>query len=430
MNDRPSKRSVGYLTSFECLKLSPVTSEVQSTPERAPSYRWLTDPRLRLGLVGSLVLYAVIRLTGLVVLALGSGHAGRDLSERLHSWDGHWFARIASGGYPGYLDLGNVNDETTGAYAFLPGYPSLVRALSWLGVSVNDAGLIITAVAGIVAAAGIYCYVTRLTNNTVGVLAVGLWAALPMSIVLSMMYSEALFVALAVWALYAVLVDQWLTAGVLALAAGLVRTSGLALGIAIFAAAAGYLVRRRRAGETATLRPEVGAIVSVLGVPLWWLYVAIDTGRADGWFAVQDFFWGSRLDFGAGFLSGLWDAVTFSGLANDTSDGLAFVVNFASVAGLLAALIPLVSLGFRVLTDVRWLAPAVYSLVLLGMAIGSAGYLHSKLRFLVPMFPLVIPIAIVLARGRRTTAWSVVVLAALMSAWWGGFMLLAWQYAI
>ena len=401
------------------------------TPPRAPSYRWYADPRLRTGLIGSLALYAVIRLVGMIVLALGADHAGRGLTERLLSWDGRWFAQIAAHGYPGYLDLTDVHDETSGAYAFLPGYPLLVRLVSLLNGNIDHAGLAVTGVAGVVAAVGIYCYVTRLTGRIgVGVLAVGLWAALPMSVVLSMMYSEALFVALAVWALYAVLADRWLTAGLLSLCAGLVRPSGLALGVAVLGAAVFYFAHRRY-DETGprSVRVAVSVVLSVIGVPLWWLYVAIDTGRADGWFAVQDFFWGSHLDFGAGFAHGLWDAATFVGLGRG-GDGVGYVVNFAAVAGLLVASIPLVSLILRAVQDARWLPPMLYALVLLGMAIGSAGYLHSKLRFLVPIFPIVIPVAIVLMRSRRVTPVLVLTVGVLLGAWWGAFMLLVWPYAI
>ncbi len=408
-----------------------MTSEAQVTPQRAPTYNWYADRRLRTGLIGSLVLYAGIRLVGLLVLALGADHAGRSVTERLLSWDGRWFAQIAAHGYPGYINLTNVHDETSGAYAFLPGYPLLVRLVALVTGNIDHAGLAVAGIAGVVAAAGIYCYVTRLTGRiAVGVLAVGLWAALPMSVVLSMMYSEALFVALAVWALYAVLADRWVTAGVLSLCAGLVRPSGIALGIAILGAAVFYFLRRRY-DDTGPrpMRVASSAVLSVVGVPLWWLYVAIDTGRADGWFAVQDFFWGSHVDFGTSFARGLWNAVTFVGV-DSGSAGVGYVVNFAAVVGLLAALVPLTSLVLRAIGDARWLPPMLYALVLLGMAIGSAGYLHSKLRFLVPIFPIVIPVAIVLMRSRRVTPVLVLTIAVLLSAWWGAFMLIVWHYAI
>ncbi|PRZ44398.1 dolichyl-phosphate-mannose-protein mannosyltransferase [Antricoccus suffuscus] len=408
-----------------------MTSEVHETPQRTPPYRWYADPRLRAGLIGSVVLYAGIRLVGMIVLALGVDHAGRSLAERLLSWDGRWFAQIAEHGYPGYINLTDVHDETSGAYAFLPGYPLLVRLVALVTGNIDHAGLAVTGVAGVVAAAGIYCYVTRLSGRIrVGVLAVGLWAALPMSVVLSMMYSEALFVALAVWALYAVLADRWLTAGVLSLCAGLVRPSGIALGVAVIGAAVIYFVRRRYdATGPRPVRVVMSAVLAVIGVPLWWVYVAIDTGRVDGWFAVQDFFWGSHLDFGVSFADGFWDAVTFVGIGHGSS-AVGYIVNFAAVAGLLMALIPLVSLVVRAVGDARWAAPMLYALVLLGMAIGSAGYLHSKLRFLVPIFPIVIPVAIVLMRTRRVTATLVLISAVLLSAWWGAFMLLVWPYAI
>jgi hypothetical protein len=57
-----------------------------------------------------------------------------------------------------------------------------------------------------------------------------------------MTYAEALFCALAIWALLALANGQWLTAGLLTLAAGTVRSTAVALILAVLTAAATAVV--------------------------------------------------------------------------------------------------------------------------------------------------------------------------------------------
>ena len=52
------------------------------------------------------------------------------------------------------------------------------------------------------------------------------------------------------------------------------------------------------------------------------------------------------------------------------------------------------------------------------------------MRLLTPAFPLLLPVALGLARRRIGTAVVVVVAAALASAWFGGYALTIWRYAI
>lgn len=384
----------------------------------------LRDPALRTGFGCALGVFVVVRLIGLAVLGSAAANRGTTLTERLASWDGQWFLEIARFGYPGQIVL-DPSDDTSGRYAFFPGFPWLIRAVHALGPSYEGAGLLITIVAGLVAAAGLYCYTARLAGIAAAVVAVGLWAAMPMSIVLSMVYSEALFVAFAIWALYALLDDRFVLAGGLGLCAGLVRIHGIAVGLAICAAATVYLVRRRGRWPA----PVAGSVIGLLGVPLWWMYSAIDGGRFDGWMAVQRFYWGNYFDFGRYFLTETWRAVSFQGNATG-QDAAGDVVYFATVLGLWVAIGLALNLLWRARRDTAWLAPAVYSLVILGLTVGAYGFLHSKLRYLVPIAPLVIPVAIVLARRGRAASIGGVVVAVIVSAWWGAFVLTVWKYAI
>jgi peptidoglycan/LPS O-acetylase OafA/YrhL len=49
---------------------------------------------------------------------------------------------------------------------------------------------------------------------------------------------------------------------------------------------------------------------------------------------------------------------------------------------------------------------------------------------MLPAFTLLVPVALALARRRRGTALAVVGAAVLASAWFGGYALTGWSYAI
>ncbi|GAB3311156.1 hypothetical protein EK0264_10780 [Epidermidibacterium keratini] len=380
-----------------------------------PLRSWRIELRALAAVVAA---YAAIRTFGLVVL---QGAAGADAYDKLRAWDGAWFIRIATEGYPSELVLITVRDDSSGGLAFFPLYPMLMRALASIGLEPMVAGLVITVIAGIAAAIGIYAVAREVLSPRAAFLAVLLWAALPMSIVLSMVYSEALFTALAAWALWASLRERWLLAGVLGFAAGLTRSVGIAVGIAVTVAAI-LAWRRGRRGW----RPVAGSVVALAGVPTWWVIVAIISGRVDGWFAVQDFFWGSKVDFGADLARVGWQMLTFSGRYDD----LTRVVYSTAVVAMIVCGALAVDLVRRALRDSRWAPLATYAVVAIGLAIGSAGFVHSKVRFIVPVFVLVCALAGAMGRWSLWARVAGVLVMVVVGAWWSTLMLTLWPYAI
>src|SRR5207245_2153309 len=121
-----------------------------------------------------------------------------------------------------------------------------------------------------------------------------LFASAPMAIVLSMTYTEALFCALAVWALVGVLEEWWLLAGVCCALAGLVRPTASALVAAVGLAAIITLVRRRGRGW----QTWVGLLLAPAGLLGYLAWVAQRTGRLSGWFDLQRTGWDSQFDGG------------------------------------------------------------------------------------------------------------------------------------
>jgi hypothetical protein len=359
--------------------------------------------------------YLGVRAIGIGVLALMAG--GSRLVPELTSWDGSWLLAIAEHGYDGVpagmLDaFGNHTPDTP--LGFFPGYPLLVAAVGAVtGGNLVVAGLLVAAVAGVVAAYG----TTRIGelvpdgSRRTGLLLTALFAATPMSVVLSMAYTEALFCALVAWALVGVLREQWVLAGLCAGAAGLVRPTGSAVVAAVGLAALVAVVDRRGGW-----RPWAGGLLAGAGLVGYLTWVAARTGAPDGWFRIQRTGWGWYLDGGAATARYVAGVLTAGERVFDA-------VTVVALVGCL------VLLGLAVTRRTPWPLVVYGALVVLPVW-GTHGLMNAKLRLLVPAFVLLLPVASGLARRRPGTAVAVAAAAALASAWFGGYALTIWRYGI
>jgi hypothetical protein len=145
-------------------------------------------------------------------------------------------------------------------------------------------------------------------------------------------------------------------------------------------------------------------------------YVGWRTGTPTGWFDIQRTGWNSRFDGGASLVRFVGQAVLTGHEAYD----------LAVLLGLTGSIVLLV-------VAVRMRLPwplLVYTAAVLIIVWASDGQIHSRVRLLAPAFPLLLPVALGLARRRTGTAIAVVVAAALASAWFGGYALTIWRYAI
>ncbi|MFE6907054.1 hypothetical protein [Streptomyces erythrochromogenes] len=332
----------------------------------------------------ALGVFAAIRVGGAAVLALAAWWAGRSPVRVLgHSWDSVWYLAIARHGY-GRTQIWPVTGLVQSDYAFFPLYPALVR----LAGGGEWGGLFVSWTAAAVAAVGVYRVGELVAGRRVALLLVALWAAVPHAVVLTLAYTEPLLVALASWSLYALLRERWLLAASLALVAGLTRPTGIAVAAAVTVAALhALLVRRSRA-------PSVWA--AGLLAPAGWLayVVAVGAARDDvtGYFAVQRQ-WGSRFDGGGATLSKVGEVLGGGPVALATAVAALLLGTALLLAVLLFADRPLLPLPLL-----------VYTAVLLVIAVGGAGYFESKPRFLLPAFPLLMPLAAVMARARPRSA--------------------------
>ena len=338
-------------------------------------------------MAAALGLFLAARLLSVAAVALvARATTGRNPFGLLgRSWDSLWYLGIAA---HGYVPTPHLRPGVFSDLAFFPLYPALVRAVHTLTpLGGGEAGLLVSWTAAAVAACGIYAVGARLHGRAVAVALVLLWGLLPHSVVLSMAYTEPVLTAFAAWSLYAVLTGRWLWAGALAALAGLARPNGVAVAAAVLAAAAYEMGRCLRERRGVSHRLWTGAALAPAGWAAYVLWVGHRTGNLlGGYFQVQRL-WGSRFDFGEGALKFVRHLLL-------QGDRLVFPMTMVIVA---AAVV----LYALLIADRAPLLLLVYSGVLLLIVLGGSGYFESKPRFLLPAFPLLLPLARALARTAR-----------------------------
>jgi hypothetical protein len=178
-------------------------------------------------------------------------------------WDGRWYLEIARHGYPHQL----VNEGDGSRWAFFPAFPTAIRALSEVTrLSLPDAAFAVAFVFGLTAALAIWLAVREVSGSRLADRAVLLLVFCPTAYVLSMAYTEGLFLTAAAACLFALSRRYWLTAALCACLAGLTRNTGAVVVLAVLVTALPAAWRGR------TLRPAVAAAVAPLGLVSFMAY--------------------------------------------------------------------------------------------------------------------------------------------------------------
>ncbi|MEW2500895.1 hypothetical protein AB0878_10470 [Amycolatopsis sp. NPDC047767] len=386
-----------------------------STPTAAPAP---TGASARIGYLWAAALYLGVRVVGVVVLALFASSTGQPLLDRLTAWDGQWYLAIADGGYGGITHglvdaAGNFAPHTP--LAFFPLYPFLMHALATgTGLDSTTAGLLISALAGVVAALGVYRLGKRAGNERTGLLLVALWAGAPLSITLSMVYTEALFTAFVAWALVGLVEKRWAPASLCCVAAGLTRPTAVVLvAVVVFAGVVAFARAPRPA-------PLVAAAAAPVGLVGYWLWVANQTGSLFGWFDLEWHGWNTRFDAGA---------ETFGFVGQQLVQGRS-VMEVGNVFVVFLAIIAAVLLLLRLRERPSWWPLILFGAGMVVLVAGTAGIPFAKARFLLPGFVLLLPLAQGLSARRRSTAVAATAGVVLVGCWFSAYALTGWHYAI
>lgn len=232
--------------------------------------------------------------------ALRGQDAGRWVLERFAWWDTWHYVRIAE---QGYLPPGLPCCDQ----AFFPGYPVLMRAVAPLtGGSVLVAGLLVVLAAG-AAAAVLLHRLAELRAPGTGWTAVTLLAAAPYGVFLGVVYTEAVFLALALGAWLAAARRHWWMAGLLAAGTSAVRVNGLFLTAAL---AVVYVGQLRADGRWRPRADALALLAPVVTVAAYVAYLAWRTGSLRAWQQAQATGWAREAAWPWTGLSAGWHAIT------------------------------------------------------------------------------------------------------------------------
>jgi Mannosyltransferase (PIG-V) len=365
------------------------------------------------GVLTALLLYLVTRLGQLAAIDWLTPAGGPSVRDHLLVWDAGWFVRVATEGYAHGYSYSESGDMVGNGLAFFPLYPLLIRAGAATGLSPQTAALAVAWLAGAAAAVLLHLLGTSLYSRRVGFALVVLACAQPMSVVLSMAYSEGLFLALVAGMLLAAHRRAWLAAGALGLAAALTRPTGVAAAVALTVAA---LTALRGADRRERWRALVASGVALAGAPAYLLWVALRVGEWNAWFKIQTAGWGSSFDYGSSVVRFAVDSLRAGG------DWVPLSTVWILAAAVVAAAVAV--------TQRVWAPLTVYGLLVLVLVLGQAGYYHSKPRLLVPVLLILAPAAVALGRVRPRTAVLVLAGYAAFGIWYGAHMVAVWPYAI
>jgi Mannosyltransferase (PIG-V) len=235
-------------------------------------------------LVVTRVVFFTVAYSASWLLSSGQGPHVEGFFSIWDRWDATLFLRVAAFGY--------TSPQTDPhATAFFPLFPLLVRGLSDVGLNPVGAGLLISAVASLIAFAYLFRIAEEQVGEGAGRRAVLYLALFPTAVFLAAPYSEALFLAGAIPAFYYARRARWNLVALPAAVAMGARFAGLflLLGLAVEFLRQGHFSRARLRSAVLTL----GVGLAPLAAYSYYLYRV--KGDALYYFVDQRAGWGRRL---------------------------------------------------------------------------------------------------------------------------------------
>ncbi|AYY15089.1 hypothetical protein EF847_22720 [Actinobacteria bacterium YIM 96077] len=381
-----------------------VAVETADSPGRGPSSvlirRRVDNDAIGIWILSRISMVVVAAATGWLFAVNGQDVIG--WLDRWAQWDVHHYRGIAIHGYEGQ-PTGVPNE------AFFPGLPALL----WLGAQIGLphvlTGLLVSFVAGGIAAIALARLGELEGGRHAGRLAVVLWVCAPPAVFLAAPYTEALFLGLALPAWLAARRGHWLAASSLTALACTVRVSGIFLAAAV---GVHWLVTRRRHRNWSGFGWLFLPLVPLAG---WMFYLKQLTGNWLAWMDAQAQEWNRELTPPWEALSNTWQAA-FGGTQ---SPGFAWMFGAELVAMLAGTLLTAALLWWRRWGEATWVGLQV-------VAFATSFWFFSVPRAMLLWWPLWVGLA-VLASRRRWVLWLYLAVSApLMVVWAATFLTGRW----
>lgn len=342
--------------------------------------------------------------------ATGSATTFENLSMR---WDGQWYWLIATQGYPATLPLDTAGNVTSNAWAFMPVYPWLSRAVAVVfGGAYPLAAILVAIGAGYGASLVLFRLLRERTGDTAALWAVALFASGPLAALFQMGYAESLFLLWLFLALLALVKRRYAWLYLFIPLMGFTRPGVLAFALMLGVYGTVRWVRRRTDPLPATEAVHIvfAGLLAVLIGFAWQLIAGYATGDPQAYMETE-------LSWRRGWTGEDGGFVPFSGFVQASAIwfrvwGLPEAAGYVTLAVVVAAVAA--TLLFephvkRLGMEIRlWSASYVVYLLLVFFPQSSI------FRLLMPLGPLYGAIAL-----PRSTAWRVSMLAlGLLGQWW------------
>ncbi|WP_031273401.1 mannosyltransferase family protein [Curtobacterium sp. B8] len=209
------------------------------------------------------------------------------------SWDASFYRTIAEHGYPATIPVDEAGHVLPNAWAFLPVFPWVARAVEPLvGGSFWVAGVLVATAAGAGACVVLYRLVRAVRDDRAARWATALFAFGPTGFLLQVAYAESLFLLLVLGALLALVRRRYWVVAPLGVVAAFTKPGVLALAVAL---AVHLVVRWVQDGPRFRWRDRVVVVVSgllVAAAGLAWPVLASGvTGRPDAYLDTELSWW-------------------------------------------------------------------------------------------------------------------------------------------
>ncbi|MFT4052557.1 MAG: hypothetical protein QM677_09950 [Microbacterium sp.] len=367
--------------------------------------------------VGAIYLLARLITTAFLLIGAALANArtgeGQTIGSLSMRWDGQWYWVVGTEGYPSELPRDDSGNVAQNAWAFLPLYPAVCRALSLLlGGQYPLAAIMVSLVAGYLSSLVLFHLLRERIDRTAAMWAVALFAAGPLSALFQMGYAESLFLLWLFLALHALVRRRFGRLYLLVPLMGFTRPGVLAFALALGLYGILRWSRRRVDPLPATQIVHIG-LLGLLAVAVgfsWQVIAGLVTGEPSAYMDTEMSWRRGWTGETGGFvpLSGFVQASAIWFRLWGLPEALGYVALGVAVVAIAATLLfePHVR---RLGAEIRlWAGSYVVYLLLVFFPQSSL------FRLLLPLAPLYGALAL-----PRRTAWRVAMLAVgLAGQWW------------